>query len=159
MFTCSLKFNMQKEVKLTTHKTAKITILKRRNHYKVFLQFGKNSDIKYASSKRKSEEISRKWINTLPSKYKRLKIEFRDTIRTFHVNTPIPKEFLTKFQDDKLFDRYYVNNKYLPDELTVMNTDTISLKQDLQLEFIREGFTLSEATEKAERLAKKLHTR
>ena len=42
---------------------------------------------------------------------------------------------------------------------TVMDTDTISLKQDLQLEFIREGFTLSEATEKAERLAKKLHTR
>tara|TARA_Y100000310_G_C20603108_1_gene774092 strand:- start:150 stop:602 length:453 start_codon:yes stop_codon:yes gene_type:complete len=148
---------MQKQVKLTTHKTAKITISKRRNHYKVFLQFGKNSDIKYASSKRKSEEISRKWINTLPSKYKRLKIEFRDTIRTFHVNTPIPEEFLTKFQDNRFFDYYYTNNKYLPDELITVDADTITAKNELQLIFIRQGFTLSEATEKAKRLAEKLH--
>ena len=150
---------MRKDVKLTTDKTARITITERRNHYKIYLQFGKDSDIKYASSKRKSEKISRKWINTLPSKYKRLKIEFNDVIYTFNRNTPIPKEFLTKFQDDRLFDYYFTNNRYLPNELTVIDTDTISLKQDLQLEFLREGFTLSEATEKAERLAKKLHTR
>jgi len=150
---------MRKDVKLTENKTARITITERRNHYKIYLQFGKDSDIKYASSKRKSEEISRKWINTLPSKYKRLKIEFNDVIYTFNRNTPIPQEFLTKFQDNRLFDYYFTNNRYLPNELTVMDTDTISLKQDLQLEFLREGFTLSEATEKAERLAKKLNTR
>ena len=150
---------MRKDVKLTTDKTARITITERRNHFKVYLQFGKNSSIEYANSRRAASQISRKWINTLPKKFKRLKIEFNDVIYTFNRNTPIPKEFLTKFQDDKLFDRYYVNNKYLPDELTVMDTETISLKQDLQLEFLREGFTLSEATEKAERLAKKLHTR
>ena len=98
---------MRKDVKLTENKTARITITERRNHFKIYLQFGKDSDIKYASSKRKSEEISRKWINTLPSKYKRLKIEFNDVIYTFNRNTPIPQEFLTKFQDDKLFDRYY----------------------------------------------------
>ena len=150
---------MRKDVKLTTDKTARITITERRNHYKVHLQFGKNSSIEYANSRRAASQISRKWINTLPKKFKRLKIEFNDVIYTFNRNTPIPQEFLTKFQDNRLFDYYFTNNRYLPNELTVMDTDTISLKQDLQLEFLREGFTLSEATEKAERLAKKLHTR
>ena len=148
---------MQKEVKLTINKTAKITISKRRNHYKVFLQFGKDSEIKYSSSLLKSEEIVKRWINTLPKNFKHLRIEFRDTIRTFHVNTPIPEEFLTKFQDNRFFDYYYTNNKYLPDELITVDTDTITAKNELQLIFIRQGFTLSEATEKAKRLAEKLH--
>ncbi len=148
---------MKKQVKLTTDKTAKILVEKQKKLFRIHLQFGKDSEIIFASSKRKSEEIARGWINTLPSKYKRLKIEFNGIIRTFNRNVPIPQEFLTKFQDDRLFDYYFTNNRYLPNELTVMNTETISFKQDLQLAFIREGFSLSEATEKAVRLAKKLN--